>query len=51
MSDLHWTFIAVAYGLSALALVAEWVLLRAARRQTLSRARQELEFDEESTES
>ena len=51
MVDQHWTFISVAYGLTALALLAEWVLLRAARRRTLARVGQELELDDESADA
>lgn len=51
MVDQHWTFISVAYGLTALVLLAEWVLLRAARRRTLTRVGQELELDDESDDA
>jgi len=46
MTDLHGSFIAVAYGLSALVLAVEWFMLRWRRRQALERAAREHEFDD-----
>lgn len=46
MSDSHGSFIAAAYGLSALVLAVEWLLLWARRRQALSRASREQDVDD-----
>jgi heme exporter protein D len=46
MSDSHGSFIAVAYGLSALVLAAEWIVLRVRRRQALARASREQDVDD-----
>ncbi len=47
MADLHWTFIAAAYGLTALCLLVEWLALRSARQQTLARIAREHELEED----
>jgi heme exporter protein D len=47
MADLHWSFIAAAYGLTALCLLVEWLLLRSARHQTLARIAREHELEED----
>jgi heme exporter protein CcmD len=47
MAEHHWNFIAVAYGLSALAIVVEIVGLLRRRRQALDRAARERDFDED----
>jgi heme exporter protein CcmD len=46
MTDLHGSFIAAAYGLSALVLAVEWFMLRRRRRQALERAAREHDFDD-----
>ncbi|RPH43896.1 MAG: heme exporter protein CcmD [Burkholderiales bacterium] len=47
MTDLHWTFIGAAYGLTAVALVVEIVALMQRRRRAIARVRREREFDED----
>ena len=47
MADLHWNFISAAYGLTALCLLVEWLLLRSARHQTLARIAREHELEED----
>jgi heme exporter protein CcmD len=46
MSNLHWTFIAVAYGVTALCIAGELVALFLRRRRALARVAQERDFDE-----
>lgn len=47
MAEHHWTFIAVAYGLTAAALVAELVALARRRRRVLAQVVRERDFDED----
>jgi heme exporter protein CcmD len=47
MADLHGTFIAAAYGLTAVAIVAELVALWSRRRKAIDRIRRERDFDED----
>jgi heme exporter protein CcmD len=47
MAEHHWTFIAVAYALTAAAIVIEIVALVRRRRQALSRVDRERDFDED----
>jgi heme exporter protein D len=47
MASLHWAFIAVAYGLTAAALVAELLALWSRRRKAIERIRRERDFDED----
>ncbi|MFM1988439.1 MAG: hypothetical protein RJA99_1396 [Pseudomonadota bacterium] len=47
MADLHWTFIAVAYGLTAAAIVAELFALWSRRRKAIARIRRERDLDED----
>jgi len=46
MVDYHWTFIGVAYALTAAALVGELVALVLRRRRALARVSEERDFDE-----
>jgi hypothetical protein len=46
MSDLHWTFIGAAYGLTAAAIIAEVVALMQRRRRAIARVLSERENDE-----
>ena len=46
MTDLHGSFIAVAYGLTALVLAVEWFMLQRRRRQALDRAAREHALDD-----
>jgi heme exporter protein CcmD len=47
MAEHHWTFIAVAYGLTAAAIAIELVALVRRRRQALERIERERDFDED----
>jgi heme exporter protein D len=47
MTDQHWTFIALAYGFTALCIVAEVLALARRRRHALERAARERDFDED----
>jgi heme exporter protein D len=47
MTEHHWTFIAVAYALTALGIAAEVIALARRRRQALARAVRERDFDED----
>ena len=47
MADLHWTFIAAAYGLTAAAIVAEVVSLMRRQRRAIACVRRELDIDED----
>jgi hypothetical protein len=46
MAEHHWTFIGIAYGLTAAVLVLEWLALRRARGRAIEAIRREREFDE-----
>jgi heme exporter protein CcmD len=46
MTDLHGSFIAVAYGLTALVLAVEWFMLGWRRRQALNNASREHELND-----
>lgn len=48
MKDLHGLFIAAAYGLTALALILEWVMLLYRRKSAQDRVVQERAADESS---
>jgi heme exporter protein CcmD len=47
MADAHWTFIAVAYAVSAALIVAEVVALLRRRRRAIRRVARERDFDED----
>ena len=47
MAEHHWTFVAVAYALTAAALVAELVALSRRRRRVLAQIVRERDFDED----
>ncbi|HYF59285.1 MAG TPA: heme exporter protein CcmD [Burkholderiaceae bacterium] len=47
MADQHWTFIVVAYAVSAALIVAEVVSLVRRRRRALDRANAERDHDED----
>lgn len=49
MADMHWTYIAAAYGLTALCLLVEWLVLRSSRHQALARIEREHELEEDET--
>ena len=46
MTDLHWNFVAVAYGLTVVLLLIEWMMLRSRRRQAIARVRRERDLDD-----
>jgi heme exporter protein D len=46
MNDSHGLFIAAAYGLTALALILEWLVLASRKRAALARAARERDADE-----
>jgi len=46
MNDSHGLFIAAAYGLTALALILEWIVLASRKRAALARAARERDADE-----
>lgn len=46
MAEHHWTFIGIAYGLTAAVLLLECLVLRQARRRAIEAIRREREFDE-----
>jgi len=48
MVEHHWTFITVAYALTAVAIVAELVALALRRRRALDLVARERDFDETS---
>lgn len=45
MTDSHWTFIAVAYGITVVLLGIEWAVLRKTRRTALEAVRAERDLD------
>jgi heme exporter protein CcmD len=47
MVEHHWTFVAVAYGFTALCIAAELFALAHRRRQALRRVERERDFDED----
>jgi len=51
MSDSHLSYLAVAYGLSALALAIECVVLLRTRRQSIEQVRRERDLDLDDHES
>ena len=46
MTDQHWTFIAVAYGITAALLAIEWAQLSRARRVAIETVRAERDLDD-----
>lgn len=46
MTELHWNFVAAAYGLTAVLLLIEWLMLRSRRRQAIARVRRERDLDD-----
>ncbi len=46
MTEHHWTFIGVAYGITAVVLALEWLVLRRARTRAIDHIQREREFDE-----
>jgi hypothetical protein len=46
MAEHHWTFIGVAYGITAVVLLLEWLSLRRERARVIEAIRREREFDE-----
>ncbi len=51
MAEYHWTFIAVAYALTAVALVAEIAALMRRRRQALERVARERDLDTDASDA
>jgi heme exporter protein CcmD len=49
MAEYHWTFITAAYGLTAVAIVAELVALVRRRRRALERVARERDIDDDDT--
>lgn len=49
MTDQHWTFIAVAYGITVVLLGIEWAVLRKARRAAIDTVRAERDLDSSTT--
>jgi heme exporter protein CcmD len=47
MAEHHWTFVTVAYGLTAVSLVIELFMLAQRRRRALQRVVRERDFDED----
>jgi heme exporter protein CcmD len=47
MAEHHWTFIAVAYGVTAVAIVAELLALARRRRRALERVARERDVDDD----
>jgi len=45
MTDQHWTFIAVAYGITVVMLGLEWAMLRRAHRSAIQTVRAEHDLD------
>jgi|LauGreDrversion4_2_1035121.scaffolds.fasta_scaffold284761_3 hypothetical protein len=45
MTDQHWTFIAVAYGITVVLVGIEWAMLRRARRTAIDTVRAEHDLD------
>jgi heme exporter protein CcmD len=49
LADYHWHFVAAAYALTAVALVAEIVALARRRRRALERVARERDLDDDTT--
>ncbi|MFZ9407164.1 MAG: heme exporter protein CcmD [Burkholderiaceae bacterium] len=46
MSEHHWTFIGIAYGITVVILGVEWIVLMQARKRAIEAVRRERDFEE-----